>query len=468
MVTSLHVLGSRAPVRPSRDRPAREGDVAYDGSPEVAHRGGGATHLRRRGGLMGRARWAGWAGIPGSSCGRRWRPSSRPARLLEGVPYMLDFLAPDGPAGFFRSPYALTGALQTVPDRGGRHRDRRPARAADELRGRAQCRLPVALLRSAPVLNVFRAVDTLVYALFFVAAVGLGPFPGVLAVVAYTATVLAKLYSEAIRGHRAADRWRRWRRRGPRGFRSCAGACCLSSCRSSCPSRCTASRRISGRRRSWASWGRAASASTSRPICACSTIRRASTVLLVLIVLVMTVDFASSRLRARLVLAERKAPGGCPWSRWISAAAATLLHQVHGGLGLLGRQRQSYQPCTPPRPHEPARWHGRSRPEERCRPARAARSHPASGARSHPASGARSHPASGARSHPASGRALSRVRGRSHPASGARSRPGYGARSSWVRGALTSVGAFMLRPARSTSRVGRCACGGAFIIRPGR
>ena len=30
------------------------------------------------------------------------------------------------------------------------------------------------------------------------AAVGLGPFPGVLAVVVYTATVLAKLYSEAI------------------------------------------------------------------------------------------------------------------------------------------------------------------------------------------------------------------------------------------------------------------------------
>ncbi len=48
------------------------------------------------------------------------------------------------------------------------------------------------------VLNAVRAVDTLVYALFFVAAVGLGPFPGVLAVVVYTATVLAKLYSEAI------------------------------------------------------------------------------------------------------------------------------------------------------------------------------------------------------------------------------------------------------------------------------
>jgi phosphonate transport system permease protein len=39
-----------------------------------------------------------------------------------------------------------------------------------------------------------------VYALVFVAAVGLGPFPGVLAVVAYTTMSLAKLYSEAIEG----------------------------------------------------------------------------------------------------------------------------------------------------------------------------------------------------------------------------------------------------------------------------
>jgi phosphonate transport system permease protein len=49
------------------------------------------------------------------------------------------------------------------------------------------------------VLNLFRSVATLVYALIFVAA-GLGPFPGMLAVVAYTTTSLAKLYSEAIEG----------------------------------------------------------------------------------------------------------------------------------------------------------------------------------------------------------------------------------------------------------------------------
>jgi phosphonate transport system permease protein len=50
------------------------------------------------------------------------------------------------------------------------------------------------------VLSFFRSIDTLVYALLFVAAVGLGPFAGVLAVVAYTTTSLAKLYSETIEG----------------------------------------------------------------------------------------------------------------------------------------------------------------------------------------------------------------------------------------------------------------------------
>jgi ABC-type phosphate/phosphonate transport system permease subunit len=118
------------------------------------------------------------------------------------------------------------------------------------------------------LLNAFRAVDTLVYALFFVAAVGLGPFPGVLAVMVYTATVLAKLYSEAIEAIEPGP-VEAVRATGARHCRSYAGACCRSSCRSSCPSRCTASRRISGRRRSWASWGRGASASTSRRTCGC-------------------------------------------------------------------------------------------------------------------------------------------------------------------------------------------------------
>src|SRR4029434_2358999 len=50
------------------------------------------------------------------------------------------------------------------------------------------------------LLNFFRSVDTLVYALVFLAALGLRPLPGVLAVIAYATTSLAKLYSEAIEG----------------------------------------------------------------------------------------------------------------------------------------------------------------------------------------------------------------------------------------------------------------------------
>jgi phosphonate transport system permease protein len=59
---------------------------------------------------------------------------------------------------------------------------------------------PILYHPARAVLNFFRSIDTLVYALVFVAAVGLGPFPGVLAVIAYTTTSLAKLYSEAIEG----------------------------------------------------------------------------------------------------------------------------------------------------------------------------------------------------------------------------------------------------------------------------
>jgi phosphonate transport system permease protein len=49
---------------------------------------------------------------------------------------------------------------------------------------------------SRTVLNVLRAVPELVWALVFVVAVGLGPYPGVLALGAHSAGVLGKLYAE--------------------------------------------------------------------------------------------------------------------------------------------------------------------------------------------------------------------------------------------------------------------------------
>jgi phosphonate transport system permease protein len=129
-----------------------------------------------------------------------WDTGADPVRLARGVPWIVDFLRrmiPPDPAVL---PSALAGARVTVEI------------ALLGTTVAAVLALPLGFLSArnvAPpavfypartVLNFFRSVDTLVYALVFVAAVGLGPFPGVLAVVAYTTTSLAKLYSEAIEG----------------------------------------------------------------------------------------------------------------------------------------------------------------------------------------------------------------------------------------------------------------------------
>ncbi|HET7478919.1 MAG TPA: phosphonate ABC transporter, permease protein PhnE, partial [Rubrobacteraceae bacterium] len=60
------------------------------------------------------------------------------------------------------------------------------------------------LLKSIPyhlsrfVLNVFRSVPDILWALVFVVALGLGPFPGTLALAVHSAGVLGKLYSETL------------------------------------------------------------------------------------------------------------------------------------------------------------------------------------------------------------------------------------------------------------------------------
>jgi phosphonate transport system permease protein len=129
-----------------------------------------------------------------------WDTGADPVRLARGVPWIVDFVRRMLPPDPRVLPAALTGAVTTVEI---------------ALLGTvvaAALALPLGFLSArnvAPpgvfyparaVLNLFRSVDTLVYALIFVAAVGLGPFPGVLAVLAYTTTSLAKLYSEAIEG----------------------------------------------------------------------------------------------------------------------------------------------------------------------------------------------------------------------------------------------------------------------------
>lgn len=198
-----------------------------------------------------RARVVAWGTILALFVWSAWATEVSLVRSIEGVPFVLDFLRRMVPPDFSVLEHALRGAAQTFQI------------AIVGTGIAAVLALPLGFLAarnvSPPwlfyvarsVLNVFRAVDTLVYALIFVAAVGLGPFPGMLAVVAYTATVLAKLYSEAIDGE-----------------------CYHSSCRSSSPSPSTASRPISAPRPFWGSSGQGASAFISRPTSACSTIRQ--------------------------------------------------------------------------------------------------------------------------------------------------------------------------------------------------
>jgi phosphonate transport system permease protein len=129
-----------------------------------------------------------------------WDTEISVLKLQRGLPWMVDFIVRMFPPDFSVLKSALRGALQTLEI----------AVVGTSLA--ALLALPLGFLSArnvAPpgvfygvrgVLNLFRSIDTMVYALFFVAAVGLGPFPGVMAVLVYTVMSLAKLYSEAIEG----------------------------------------------------------------------------------------------------------------------------------------------------------------------------------------------------------------------------------------------------------------------------
>lgn len=246
------------------------------------------------------ARWAAWGVILALFLWSAWATEVSLWRSVDGVPFVLDFLRRMLPPDPSVLGHALRGATQTLQI------------AIVGTGIAAILALPVGFLAarnvSPPwlfyvarsVLNMFRAVDTLVYALIFVAAVGLGPFPGVLAVVAYTATVLAKLYSEAIE---SIDP-------GPVEAVAATGATQLQLLRWGILPQLVPQflsftlYRFETNIRAAAILGFVGAGGIGFYI---QTYLRmlnypaASTVLLVLIALVMAVDFASSRLRARLV-----------------------------------------------------------------------------------------------------------------------------------------------------------------------
>ena len=245
-------------------------------------------------------RWAAWAVILTAIAWSAVATEVSVGRVIEGLPFMWDFMRRMFPPDLSVLENALRGAVQTIQI------------AVIGTAVAAVLALPMgfAAARNASppwlfyaargLLNAFRAVDTLVYALFFVAAVGLGPFPGVLAVVVYTATVLAKLYSEAIEAIEP----------GPVEAVRATGATTLQVLRWGVLPQLVPQflsftlYRFETNIRAAAILGFVGAGGIGFYI---QTYLRllnypaAATVLLVLIGLVMIVDFASSRLRARLV-----------------------------------------------------------------------------------------------------------------------------------------------------------------------
>ncbi len=120
-------------------------------------------------------------------------------RLNEGTPFMVDFLSRMFPPDWSILSRVLRDTLQTVA----------LAWVATIIAGFLS--LPIAFFAAQNIfekpwlrritiffLNMDRAIDALILALFFVSAVGLGPFAGTLALGIHSVGMLGKLFADAI------------------------------------------------------------------------------------------------------------------------------------------------------------------------------------------------------------------------------------------------------------------------------
>ena len=132
--------------------------------------------------------------------GVSWRLAEvDPGKLLTGLPKMAGWAVKAWPPATDELPVLLRRVAETL------------AMAAIGTTAAALLALPVCLLAARNVtpslalyyptrwfLNALRGVDSFVFALLFVAAVGLGPFAGVLGIAFHTWGSTAKLWAEAI------------------------------------------------------------------------------------------------------------------------------------------------------------------------------------------------------------------------------------------------------------------------------
>ena len=140
--------------------------------------------------------WVGLALLYGLSV---WAVAPDPIRLVQGMPRLLGWLGGAWPPDFSGLPDILRRAAETLAI----------ATLGTTLAALAAAPLAVCAARPtlpAPllyhpvrgVLDLLRGIDGFIFALLFVAAVGLGPFAGMLGVALHSAGSLAKLWSEAV------------------------------------------------------------------------------------------------------------------------------------------------------------------------------------------------------------------------------------------------------------------------------
>lgn len=128
-----------------------------------------------------------------------WLSEFDPIRLAEGLPRMLRWASQAWPPYLKEVDIMLLRAAETV------------AIATVGTTLATLLAFPICILVSRNItpspmiaypvrwlINGFRGIDTVVFAILFVAAVGLGPFAGVLGMIIHSTGVIAKLNSEAI------------------------------------------------------------------------------------------------------------------------------------------------------------------------------------------------------------------------------------------------------------------------------
>ncbi len=149
-------------------------------------------------GLRRAGRALGWAAFLALVAGSVWVVAPDLARLGAGLPRLAGWLAGAWPPDFSGAEDIARRAAETI------------GIATLGTLAAAVLALPMAVLAARPtapmaalyhpartVLDTLRGVDGFVFALLFVAAVGLGPFAGMLGVALHSAGSVAKLWSEA-------------------------------------------------------------------------------------------------------------------------------------------------------------------------------------------------------------------------------------------------------------------------------